>query len=265
MEQFSKTLTSTFFLVVTALIFFTLDRLGTLTNFHKVVGAPLEFSQIPVFILKNNLLSKAEFLIKLSKIEEENVALSEKLAKVTAENANLAQLVFENQALRAQLDLVYSSQLQNRPKFIAAKVLGSARNLVIEPENPGLVKTGDVVTFGNNFVGQVSQTGIKLAKVRSISDPASLVPAKVLTLRGQIFGNLVGRFGKNLVLEKVEKQEIVPVDTIVQTVGGEDIAEGLVLGKVTRVFSTSSSPFQEIEVESLVDFSKLTTVFILSD
>lgn len=260
----SKTLTQTFTLILISLILFILDSLGVLTNVNKFIAVPLEFSQVPVYLVKNNLQQKFEFLIRLSKIETENIALNQKLAQITAENAKLAQLKNENEALRAQLNLVQTQPNLSVNKITVAQVLGNSQNLVIEPEDLRFVKNDDIVTYGNNFIGIVKQVGVKFAKVELISDSKSTVPAKILTSSGAILGNLVGQFGSKLVLEKIEKTEIIPIDSFVQTAGSESIPEGLVLGKVRSVKESPADPFLQVEVESLVDFSKLTTVFVIS-
>lgn len=258
MEQTAKTNIQVFLLLIVALILFTLDKLGTIGVVREITVLPLEYIQLPVFGVKNNLTSRVEFLLNLAQIEKENIALAEKLVEISAENAKLQSLAAENEALRAQLG-TFGGQVKSVP----AKVVGTSRFLIIMPETKEVVKVGSTVTFGGNFVGVVVETGAKLVKVRLPQDPVSSIPAVIPAPSGKVLANLTGRYGKTQVLEKVEKHEIVPQGSIVQTAGDENIMPGLVLGKVVNVEKKDLEPFLSIEVQSLVDFSRLTTVFVL--
>lgn len=259
MDQILRSYSKALILLLIATIILTFDRLGTLSLVRKTLSAPFEITQIPLFIIKNNISARVEFLINLTEIEKDNQILTQKLAEITAENAKLQNILSENEALRAQLGF-----FGNKTKSIPSQVLGISRPLIIAPERVENLQIGASVTFGNNFVGTLTEVGTKLAKVKLPTDPSSSIAAVVLLPSGPVHGNLVGRYGKIMVLEKIEKQEIIPPGSLVQTAGEENIPTGLILGKVNQVERKDTDPFLFVEVESLVDFSRLTTVFILS-
>lgn len=259
MEQILANFRTTFIFLLISAIFFVLDRLGTVSLLRNFAQIPFEFAQLPVIVAKTNLIEKIEFIANLAKIEKENSQLANKLAEALAENIRLQNLEAENAALRSQIG--FSA---NKIESIPAKVMGYSRFLIVVPEKTDKIKVGATVTLGNNFVGQVVETGVKLVKVKIPQDPASTILAAVTTPAGLIRGVLSGRYGMVQVLEKVEKQEVVLPGSIVQTTGEAGILPGLILGRISRVEKADPSPFLEIEVESLVDFSKLTTVFVIS-
>lgn len=260
MQESYKTYTSALTFLLIAAILFSFDRLGLTTNLKKAVSPPLEFVQIPVFLVKNNLISRVNFVVNLGKIDKENLTLSQELAQLQAENAKLESLSEENQALRAQLAFFSKRQIKSQ----AARVLNLSEFLTILPEQPKAVKVGSAVLLGANFVGIVTDMGAKLGKVRLPTNPASSIPVTIQTPSGTISGILVGKYGKIMSLEKIEKQEIIPVGSAVQTAGDEQLLPGLVLGKVTTVDNLGAAPFLDIQVEGFVDFGKITTVFIIS-
>lgn len=260
MSETYKTYTRGLTFLLVAAILFSFDRLGVTTSLKKALSFPLAYIQIPVFRVKNNLISKVSFLVDLGQIDKENLRLSQKLAQLQAENAKLESLSAENQALRSQLNFVSKQQIKSSP----AKVLNLSQFLTILPEQPNRVKVGSTVSLGANFVGVVVDTGAKFAKVRLPTDPASSIPAVIQTTSGAVRGILVGKYGKIMSLEKIEKQEIIPADSVVQTTGDEQLPPGFVLGKVAKVDNLGAAPFLNIQVESFLDFGKITTVFVIN-
>ena len=260
MEQVRQNFAAALILILISAAFFTLDKLGTAITLKKVLAVPFEVVQFPLLLAKTSLVSKIEFLANLGKVESQNRQLLEKLVLLEAENVRLQELAQENQALRAQIGFFAESQ-----KSIAAIVVGRSRFLIIQPEKIDGVKKEATIALGNNFVGKVAETGFKLVKVRLAADPASSIPALVQTPSGRVYGVLVGKYGRFQVLEKIEKSEIVPEGSLVLTSGEAGIKPGLVLGKVGKVEKIDTAPFLEIEVESFLDFSKLSTVFVISE
>ncbi len=260
MEQVRQNFTTALIFLLISTTLFTFDRLGAATSLKRVFAVPFEFIQFPVILAKTTLASKIEFLVNLAEIAKENQVLAERQALLQAENIRLQNLLTENQALKAQFGFFGTNV-----KSIPARIVGTSRFLAIQPESMDGVKVGSTVTLGNNFVGKVSEIGFKLAKVRLPQDPASSIPAVAVTPVGRVYGVLVGRYGSLQVLEKVEKSEIVTEGAIVETSGEADIEPGLVLGQISKVQKIDASPFLEIEVESFLDFSKLSTVFVLSE
>ena len=260
MQETYKTYARAATFLLIAAILFSFDRLGVTTSLKKAFSPPLEFVQIPVFFVKNNLISKVNFVVNLRQIDKENLTLSQELAQSLAENAKLESISLENLALRDQLAFFSDRQIKSQ----AARVLNLSEFLTILPEQPKTVKVGSAVLLGANFVGVVVDTGAKFAKVRLPTDPASSIPAVIQTPSGVVRGILVGKYGKMMSLEKIEKQEIVPADSVVQTTGDEQLSPGFVLGKVAKVDNLGAAPFLNIQVESFVDFGKITTVFVIN-
>jgi rod shape-determining protein MreC len=68
----------------------------------------------------------------------------------------------------------------------------------------------------------------------------------------------------NLVLRYVEQREQVQVDDIVLTSGlGSNFPKRLVIGQVRAVKRNDVDMFQEILVQSAVDFDRLETVLVM--
>jgi len=131
----------------------------------------------------------------------------------------------------------------------------------------GVQERAPVVT-GEGLVGLVTRVEPDLSRVTLLTDSSSAVSARVL--RTQASGVVEhGQAGDSLVLSRVSKQEVVRVGDEIVTSGWRlgDLASlypaGIPIGRVTYVGSLNTDLYQQVQIESDVDFSSLESVLVL--
>jgi rod shape-determining protein MreC len=115
----------------------------------------------------------------------------------------------------------------------------------------------------NGLAGRVRQVlGHDLALVQLLTEEDSRISVEVA--RTGVTG-LLRHDGRRFFIDHVPQGDPVRVGDEVVTSGlGGTVPEGLAVGRVTRVRSSPSELFQEVEVESTVRFSALSRVYVVT-
>lgn len=184
---------------------------------------------------EKNERGKAELLVKVNSLEE------------------------ENKALRKQLE----APLPRSMKFLPAKTLGLTRYLTIDKGEEEGVRPGATVVVENILVGKVISQTPKTSQILLPTDPDSKIPVK--TLKTQAHGLAIGEFGTKLFLDKVLQAEMLESGDLVVTTGEDDYRRDLLIGKLGNLEKKEVEPFQKAEIEPLLDYGKLVNVFIITD
>lgn len=195
--------------------------------------------------------------------------------RLTSENKKLREQISQmhflkqdNAALRSQFqDTLISSE-----KLLPARVIGfkgsilSPSAFILDQGEKSNVKKGMAVVLGHELVGKIGKTAPYFSEVnlpRSKNFSTLAVSADNNTP-----GILVGQedfmlFGDVVITDTISKNEtiITKGDTDDSGIG---IPPGLIIGKIKTVNKSETKPFQSAVVESLLDFKKLTTVFVLT-
>ncbi|MBI4096582.1 MAG: rod shape-determining protein MreC [Candidatus Levybacteria bacterium] len=213
--------------------------------------------------LSYNLFQKLPFVSqdsRIKKLQDENLGLLSRLAA-------FEKLKKENAALSDQFQTFYPSSV----KLLKANVIGapgfipgvSFPNIfILNKGSTDNVRAGQAVVVKNNLVGTVVRVSENLSKVNTVNNSSSFFTAK--TQSGAV-GVVNG--GTNITLNNVLLSENLKKGELVLTKGDIDF-EGvyappdLVIGKIASVEKSASDLFQKAKVESSVDFSKLSTVFV---
>ena len=119
------------------------------------------------------------------------------------------------------------------------------------------------VVVKNNLVGIISQISPNLSKVDLVNNSSSSFTAKTQNGAVGIF-----KGGANLTLNNVLLSENLKTGELVLTKGDIDIngigiPADLIVGKITSIEKNPSDLFQKAEVQTSIDFTKLTKVFVL--
>ncbi len=200
--------------------------------------------------------------------------------RLRKENQLLRQQVIQNEsALQENVVLQRLLDYRDSPAFPAG--FGSVATTVIarpssafEQEivlpvgsEDGIEERAPVVT-GVGLVGLVTRVTPNVSRVTLLTDANSAVSARVL--RTQASGIVEhGQAGDSLVLSRVSKQEPVHVGDEIVTSGWRQgdleslYPPGIPIGRVTSVGSLSTDLYQQVQIESDVDFSSLESVLVL--
>lgn len=216
-----------------------------------------------VFDLTNNVfgINKNE---KLKKLESENINLQKRIVE-------LRSLDRENSALRDQ----FKTQYPKSPNLLPAKIVG-VQNFIPNMTVPDVflldkgvkdgVKTGQGVIFKNNLVGKIIKTSVNLSLVDVLTNKNFSFTAK--TSKTQAQGVIKGNGNNEMIFDNVLLSEKLEDSDIILTKGdlnikGLGLPPNLIVGKIVSVDKKPSSLFQSAKIKSLLDFTKLETVFVV--
>ncbi len=256
------------FLLVFLLVFILSAGILGLSFLGKTRGIE-GFLQKISYSISGNISSLFQNLPLLSqnqnirKLQEENMLLASKII-------DRQRLERENQALSDQFQTA-------KPKsyiLLPVKVLGML-NFIPNISNPSAlildkgendgIKVGDAVVFKNNLVGKVTKVTSYLSKVDVVNNSSSSFTAR--SEKGAL--GLIKGLGDLMVLDNVLMSDTLAKDDIVatmpsQNMDGAGVPSDLVVGKIISIDKNPSAVFQRAEVKSLLNFSSLSTVFIVT-
>lgn len=208
---------------------------------------------------------------ELRRLRENYEALQEQLQEYRVNERQIAEMRKENERLREQL--AYSETLMGT--YFAAEIIGMdagdfLTGLVIDKGSVhGIEKNMPVVAYVDGFeslVGKVYQAGPVSSIVLPIFDLNCYVPGRLQNSRytGLISGQ--GTRLDNLIMTSIPKsaREAVKVGDLVVTSGLSSIYPPDVF--IGRVIAIGAKPWETsllVDIEPIVDFSRLEYVFVL--
>jgi len=195
--------------------------------------------------------------------------------KVLTENVSLKSEVIslrflseENKLLRDQLKL-NEEALRDKNGFVLAKVLGNLQDvtggsIVLNKGTRDGIKKGGNVIVGNNLVGLVTEVSERRSVVSLITSPKVSITVYDISVDSKTEGLVVGQYGTTAEMTRILPSEYVYKGDLIVTSGKDGIFEpGFVVGEVKEIKDSSSEPLKNASLKTLVDFSKLTKVFVV--
>jgi len=248
-----------FFLLVTVIVFliFKTPFLNPVKSLTQNIFFPI--SSGVHNILKINDKTKQD-------IENKTLDLSKKLIDQT-------KLEADNKALRDQFETtaIITSQLipaavVGSPAFIPG--ITSPENLILQRGESDGVKKGQFVVYKDNLVGKISEVSNNYSKVTLLTNQSFSLTAQTVTTNA--IGVAKGQGNVEIILDNVVLSDALNVGDLVKTKGdlnikGEGVFPNLILGKIISINKNPSSLFQTAKVKALLDFSQLSTVFIIKN
>ncbi len=248
-----------FFLLITVFVFFIFKT--PLLNPVKSLTQNIFF---PISSAIHNIL-KIDDKPKQNS-EEKTLDLSKSLI-------DQKKLEADNKALRDQFETTFV----NPSNLIPATIVGSPafipgvtfpENLIVQKGEVDGVKKGQLVIYKDNLVGKVTEVSGNYSKITLLTNQAfSLTAQTVLT---NAIGVAKGQGSGEVMLDNVVLSDALNVGDLVKTKGdlnikGEGVSPNLILGKIISINKNPSSLFQTAKVKTLLDFSHLSTVFIIKN
>ena len=200
--------------------------------------------------------------------------------RLREENELLQQQVIQNEsALQQNVVLKRLLDYRESPAFpadyegVAAEVIARPASsfeqvIVVSAGSDDGVKVNAAVVSADGFVGTVTKVTAGAARVRLLTDESSAVSS--VDLRTRASGVVLhGQSGNALVLDRVSKREVVHVGDEIVTAGWRTgglaslYPKGITIGRVSFVGGLSTDLWQQVLIESDVDFAALDSVFVL--
>lgn len=213
--------------------------------------------------LSYNLFQKTPFISvdsRVKKLEETNLELLSRVAdyeKLKRENAALSDQFRTPFPASRQL---LKAQVIGAPSFVPG--VSTPNVFILDKGLRNNIRIGSAVVVGNNLIGEITRVSANLSIVNLVNDPSLSFTAR--TENGAV-GIIKG--GGVLTLDNVLLSENLREGELVFTKGdvnqeGIGTPQDLIVGKIKSVEKNPSDLFQKAKIESLVNFAKLSTVFV---
>jgi rod shape-determining protein MreC len=211
----------------------------------------------PVANFADGLVNSGDLKAENRRLRDENLRLQ----------GQVLQAADAQRQLTALLDLNKLEVVKDIPR-VAARVVNTAPSNVqltveIDRGSDDGVAVGMPVVVGSGLVGRIESVTGRTAIVRLITDPdmsvaARLAPSGVLC---SVKGNGAGTVLK---AEEVKPDEVVPEgEAVVTSAIGGNYPDSIPIGKVVRAEAVAGVSYQRVEVQPVIDFSRLEFVNVL--
>lgn len=202
---------------------------------------------------------------RINKLKSENLELISKLVELEKLRKENTALLSQFQTQDGRVDNLLPVRIVGAPGFIPS--VTQPLELILDKGERDNVAVGQGVVFKNNLIGKVSKTSYNLSKVEVVTNPLASFPAKTI---GNSVGIVRGEGEGKMTLSNVLPSENLKIGDLVLTKGDIDIngigiPPDLIVGRIQSIEKIPTAIFQKAEVKSLVDFSKLSTVFIVGE
>ena len=193
---------------------------------------------------------------------EENAALKQELAQARDIRNRYAELVRENQRLKKFVQ--FTSSVPDT--YVAAQVIARDpspwfKTIMIDKGAAEGIEKGSPVIVSEGIVGQVIKVSEDFSRVLLMTDRNSAVDALVQDTR--VRGMVKGSNEKSCsFVYALRKDDIKPGEMIVSSGLDQVFPKGLKIGRILDVQKDHSQLFQDIVIETSVDFDKLEEVLV---
>lgn len=209
----------------------------------------------------------ADSLVNSGKYKGENEALRERIASLEQATINIDTYRSENERLRSLLELKETrTELNYEGANVIARESGDWYDTIVIDKGRGDgVRVNSVAIVQGGLVGSVFEVGADYAKIKTVNDVESSVGA--ICGRTNDIGLAEGKSGLTpqgkCSLNYLDKNAKIVVGDNIETSGmGGIFPKGLHIGRVTEVVDSGDGLTISCEIETAVDFGKITEVLV---
>jgi rod shape-determining protein MreC len=223
--------------------------------------APLQYS---VRWVSSRAAAAVEAVRQFGTLRARVEELEATVDRLMIENVQLREAETERAELREQLQFKLANPTYD---LLAAEVIGHDPSnllhyIIIDRGAADGLAVGMPVVTARGLVGRIAAVYPQASQVMLLTDPGSSVNAQIQRTRAT--GIVQGQAPRDLVMRFVEQSEEVESGDIVLTSGlGGNFPKRLVIGQVTSVQRDDVQMFQEIRVQSAVQFDRIETVLVV--
>ena len=232
------------------------DSLG-----NKLIN-PIQISFTRVI---NKIKKNQQYFTDLESLRNENMRLEEENKQLSEEVRELEVIKSENKQLQEFMNLTekYSTYETLPATVISKDVSNYSSNIVIDVGKNDGIEVNMTVIADQGLVGHIISVTDSSAKVQVIVDSASTVSSKISTTDESILCK--GTLDNDDIVRATYipiNADLIPGDTV--TTSGIGIyPEGIYIGKIKEIVTTSNITDRYAIVTPGVDFSTLSNVLII--
>jgi len=211
----------------------------------------------PVANFADGLVNSGDLKAENRRLRDENLRLQ----------GQVLQSADTQRQLTTLLDLNKLEVVKDIPR-VAARVVNTAPSnvqLTVEIDRGGDdgVAVGMPVVVGAGLVGRIEAATGRTAIVRLITDPAMSVAAR-LAPSGVLCSVKGAGAGAVLKAEEIKPDQVVPEgEAVVTSAIGGNYPDSIPIGRVVRAEAVAGVSYQRVEVQPVLDFSRLEFVNVL--
>lgn len=245
---------------------------------RSLVGFPARVGLTVLGFFQKGFSAVSEFvsgtvssMAELKRLRTDYDALLLKLERYDRLERESADIRAENERLKEQLDFAEGLPFQRIPVRIIAKDPENlyATMVIDKGVEEGIRKNMPVVAVQNGvegLVGRVLEVGRGTSIVVPLYDTSSYVAARLVKTRheglvcgsGSIDGNLLMKYVRKRAKDEAQQGDLV-VSSGYESIYPPDLA----LGRVKRIRALDYETSIEIELEPVLDFSRLEYLFVI--
>ena len=229
-------------------------------NIFYSISSP---SQKVFWGLGNNISDFIEGVLGAGDLQKDKENLEKEVQELLAENARLKELKKENEILRDALNIGMEKDFS----LILAKVTGKDISqefiLIDKGSKDGVLKDYPVVNSSKILVGKIYEVYDNFSKVMLLTNKDISFDAKVS--EKDIFGVIKGGSNGGSFNLVPREKEIKEGDLVVSASLGGLFPEGLLVGKIDKVFRLDEQPFQSAQIFLFFDVKELDELFIITE
>lgn len=196
---------------------------------------------------------------------KENIELRKQVGKIIEIKNQYEELELENTRLKKFVN--FTSRVPDI--FVAAQIIARDPSpwfktiMIDKGARDGLAK-GSPVLVSEGIVGQIIKVAKNYSRVLLITDRNSAVDALVQNsrVRGIVKGNSEDNCS---FVYALRKDEVKQGETIISSGLDQVFPKGLKIGRILKVTKVHSQLFQDIIIETSVDFDKIEEVLVLKN
>ena len=267
-----STLLFILFLFINSVLMISSDK-GKELKISEIGFSFLSIFQKGFSYTSNFIIETANSINELRKVKIEYSKLLERIIEYESLEKDYLDLKRENNELRDQLKFSSAVKKEKIPAQIIGQDPGTFYNTITidKGSKHGVTANMAVVAFQEGFqglVGRVIETGYSSSKIIPLYDKKFSVAAMLQNLRHEGIVNGSENNSSLITMSYINKNasDKIGYGDIVVTSGMSSIyPAGIYIGRVRSVGAREYEPSLELELEPVIDFSKLEFVFILKE
>lgn len=263
--SFSRSLQSIIFVLI-ALGIVGLALGGFLTPVSRILLNPVVTAQTWIATRYQAIQGFISAPQDTARLRQDNAELVAEVSRLQTQVIELEQRLAETNVLSALVDFARANP---EYRYQAAAVIGYdaspfLRYVLINRGSDNGLRRGMPVVTQQGLVGRVAAVTAGAARIQLITDPASTVNAHTQPSGAQAVIN--GQITGDLVLDMIPQDASVQVGDLVLTSGlGGGYPPNLLIGQISGIRSRDQDLFQRATIQSVVDFSQLEIVLVITN
>lgn len=243
---------------------------GFVVSFQQVGFTVLSSLQKGVHAVTSGIGGTVNAVHELSRLREENLALTEQLRNYEYMQRTNTEIRRENERLREQLAFSQSVEQRNFPAQIIARAPDHIYSALTIDKGVrhGIKKNMPVIAIQGGtvgLVGKVVSVGVETSMVMPVYDLKNSVSARIQNTRDLGLVSGLGSSDMPLTMRYIKKRvldELHIGDLVVTSGESENYPRDIPIGSISRITVLDYDSSLDIEITPVVDFSRLENVLV---